>query len=128
MTSLCLFAGITVTGQYDVAGIYIYAQSWQQGTTFMGVQASNSSTTPGARPWALFTVGPPWPYFPQFVACNTPLIYTVANLPGPAEGACFNVSDGTDGLAWGATVTNTGSHITHYKVRGNGSNWTVMGK
>lgn len=61
------------------------------------------------------------------------LAYTYAMLPGvstnPAavEGDEFNISDGTNGLTWGNTATNTGTHTTHYKVRYNGTNWTVVG-
>jgi hypothetical protein len=65
---------------------------------------------------------------------NPPLRYLFANLPGvstnPAavEGDEFNITDGTNGLTWGATVTNTGTHTTHYKVRYNGTTWTVVGQ
>lgn len=60
---------------------------------------------------------------------NPTLASTFANLPAsPVEGMEYNITDGTDGLAWGATATNTGTHTTHYKVRYNGSNWTVVGK
>lgn len=48
--------------------------------------------------------------------------------PNATEGDCYNVSDGTNGLSWGAVATNTGTHTTHYKVRWNGTNWTVVGK
>ena len=44
------------------------------------------------------------------------------------EGDLFNISDGTNGLAWGVTATNTGTHTTHYLVRYNGTSWTVVGK
>lgn len=60
-------------------------------------------------------------------------VYTVATLPstagaGKVTGAEAAVSDGDSGLAWGATVANTGSGATPYKVWYNGTNWTVVGK
>lgn len=126
--SFGVFAGIVVTGQYDIAGISIPGSGGGGGNmTFMGVSVTNSSTTPGAVPWALNTLN----HTDEgdiYIACNQNNVITVANLPTEAEGAVYNVSDGTNSLAWGATVTNTGTHTTHYKVRGNGSNWTVMGQ
>jgi hypothetical protein len=60
--------------------------------------------------------------FPQ-----STLSYTVATLPSsPSIGSMANVTDGTSGLAWGATVT--GGHSTPYLVWWNGTNWTVVGK
>ncbi len=64
------------------------------------------------------------------------LATTFANLPGGSalhettaeEGMEFNITDGTNGLACGDICTNTGTHTTHYKVRYNGTNWTVVGK
>lgn len=53
--------------------------------------------------------------------------YTVATLPvSPHAGQLATVSDGTAGLAWGATVT--GGHSTFYLVWFNNSAWTVIGK
>lgn len=53
---------------------------------------------------------------------------TVAKLPAAAasKGLIANVTDGTSGLAWGATVTGGGA--TSYLVRSNGSHWTVVGE
>lgn len=68
------------------------------------------------------------------VSDNPALVYTFANLPtgsgspSAVEGEEYNISDGTNGLSWGDTVTNTGTHTTHYKIRWNGSNWTAVGK
>lgn len=50
----------------------------------------------------------------------------VASLPTGSLGRLATVSDGTAGLAWGATVTGGGS--TKYLVWYNGSVWTVIGK
>lgn len=53
--------------------------------------------------------------------------YTVATLPSsPAIGTLAYVTDGTSGLAWGATLT--GGHTTTYLGWWNGANWTVLGK
>jgi hypothetical protein len=118
-----LLGGITVVGQYDGAGIYISwqgPQSFPQISTFAGLQSVS---------WGFAAASPPNVFFPQLIACNQSIVYTVANLPtSPKVGDCYNVSDGTNGLSWGATVTNTGTHTTHYKVRYNGSNFTVMGQ
>ena len=56
--------------------------------------------------------------------------YTVAGLSAisPAIGAMVVVTDGDSGLAWGATVINSGSGATKYMVWYNGTNWTVAGK
>jgi len=64
----------------------------------------------------------------QMLSGKQPLTtYTVASLPTDiSAGSICNVSDGTSGLSWGATVT--GGHSTSYLVRYNGTNWTVVGK
>ena len=126
VTSFCMFAGITVTGQYDVAGIFIAGSSFRLVNTFWGVNVTNTSTTPGALPWSIgasqLADGS------TYTACNVQPVYKVAQLPSTFEGDCYNVSDATNGLAWGATVTNTGTHTTHNKVRYNGTNFTVVGQ
>lgn len=64
-----------------------------------------------------------------FVTTNPGLqVYTVAHLPIGPVGALASVSDGDSGLAWGATVINSGSGATSYAVWFNGANWTVFGK
>ena len=55
-------------------------------------------------------------------------VYTVASLPSGVVGALASVSDGDSGLAWGATVINSGSGTAKYAVWFNGTNWTVIGK
>lgn len=56
--------------------------------------------------------------------------FTVAGLatPTPTTGDMAYVTDGDSGLAWGATVVNSGSGATKYMVWYNGSAWTVVGK
>lgn len=54
--------------------------------------------------------------------------YTVSTLPTGTTGMVAHVTDGDAGLAWGATVTNSGGGATKYLVWYNGSNWTVSGK
>lgn len=55
--------------------------------------------------------------------------YTVATLPvAGTAGRIARVTDGDAGLAWGATVVNTGAGATPYLVWDNGTNWTVFGK
>ena len=61
----------------------------------------------------------------QGVSANTNT-YTVATLPTPTLGLTAIVTDGTSGLAWGATVT--GGFSTSYLVWYNGAAWTVLGK
>jgi hypothetical protein len=54
---------------------------------------------------------------------------TIASLPAsPVLGMRATVTDGDSGLAWGATVVNTGAGTTRYLVWYNGTNWTVVGK
>lgn len=59
-------------------------------------------------------------------ARHTPL--TVSTLPTGVAGMTAYVTDGDAGLAWGATVVNTGAGATKYLVWFNGANWTVAGK
>ena len=54
--------------------------------------------------------------------------YTVATLPTPSIGMVAYVTDGDSGLAWGATVINSGAGATKYLCWFNGSHWTVSGK
>lgn len=115
--SFSMFAGITVVGTYAVDGIYIPGQSFGVYNTFMGISSVS---------WSLPTSGTD--EGDEFIFCNKTNPITVAQLPTEGEGMTYNVTDGTNSLAWGATVTNTGTHTTHYKVRGNGSNWTVVGQ
>lgn len=61
----------------------------------------------------------PTPIYPQFSA------FTVAELPIGQMGIMVNVTDGDAGLAWGATVVNTGAGATSYLVWYNGTNWIV---
>lgn len=56
--------------------------------------------------------------------------YTVLGLTGltPAIGDTAIATDGDSGLAWGATVVNSGAGATPYQIWYNGTNWTVVGK
>ena len=127
LLGVALLAGITIIGQYDIAGVYLFAQSFYLNPQYMSVQVSNSGA---GSVWHLDNgTGR---YFGEFINCGgtgMPYIPTVAAIPAAQlEGDTVNVSDGTNSLAWGAPVTNTGTHTTHYLVRWNGSNWTVMGQ
>lgn len=119
-----ILSGVIVTGQYDVAAVHLGTGANFASCNFMGISAANSGS--GAV-WDL--PSPITVLLPTFSGCNKSVSYPVATLPGsPNEGDEYNVSDGTNSLAWGATVTNTGTHTTHYLVRYNGSNFTVMGQ
>ena len=69
-------------------------------------------------PWSVFFAG------------TSPSLLTVAQLVmlGTATGQTAIVKDGDSGLAWGATVVNTGAGATTYLVWHNGTAWTVIGK
>ncbi|MGZ3639406.1 MAG: hypothetical protein ACXVCX_16375 [Ktedonobacterales bacterium] len=54
--------------------------------------------------------------------------FRVTGLPVAKLGDLATVSDGDAGLAWGATITNTGTSSTKYMVWYNGSGWRVIGK
>lgn len=97
--------------------------------TFVSASASNFSTP--SQSWRI----PAQAWWGTCIQSDNPaLVYTYANLTGvganpvAVEGDEFNISDGTNGLGWGDTAINTGTHTTHYKVRYNGTNWTVVGK
>ena len=62
------------------------------------------------------------------IAAPTATEYLVAALPAGTAGDMASVTDGDSALAWGATVINSGSGATPYKVWFNGTNWTVVGK
>lgn len=123
--SQSMIAGINIVGNYDVAGIYFSGHNSNVfGPTFEAVSDNGVSPHP-------FMLDPQFGnYLPTQIACNARHICTVAQLPasGTDAGQELDVSDGTNGLAWGASVTNTGTHTTPNLVRWNGSNWTVMGK
>lgn len=105
--------------------------------TFTSAFASNFSTpssswrTPPQAWAATYIQCLSWDGVNQ-IAFNPTYLY--ANLPGVStnpdaiEGDEFNISDGTNGLGWGDVATDTGTHTTHYLVRYNGTDWTVMGK
>lgn len=122
----CLYQGVTVNGYFDVAGIAIAGgDSTPDDTVFMGVQVTN--TKGGGTTWSMPSTANTALYF----GTNAVPVFTVSQLPAGAnsfEGDSYNVSDGTNSLAWGATLTNTGTHTTHYKTRYNGSNFTVVGQ
>jgi hypothetical protein len=52
----------------------------------------------------------------------------VNNVATVQESDSYNVTDGTNGLGWGALITDTGTHTTHYKIRFDGTAFTVVGK
>lgn len=116
---------LTTGSVFDVAGIAIANASSRANLVFMNCGADESG---GAGvPWILPTNA----YTAQFINCNTSPVWTYSQLPtggNVLEGDEFNISDGTNGLSWGDVATNTGTHTTHYLVRYNGTNWTVVGK
>jgi hypothetical protein len=60
---------------------------------------------------------------------GTAIVYGIVNgAPTAIEGDSYNVSDGTNSLSWGALVTDSGTHTTHYKVRFNGTQFSVVGQ
>jgi hypothetical protein len=63
-----------------------------------------------------------------FASTVKPGTFTVGTLPTGIAGTMAYVTDGDAGLAWGATVVNTGGGATKYLVWYNGTNWTVFGK
>lgn len=116
-----LFAGITVTGQYDQYGIYDDGDLDNR-NTWMGVHVANTSTHGGLL-WHLPVA--PSRLTGMFAGCNVAPVCTVAALTSsPFEGDNYNVSD-SNSAVWGNTSGGSGS--THAKVRWNGSNWTVVG-
>ncbi len=120
--NLCLFAGITITGQYDQYGV-LFAQDIYISDTWMGVQVANTSTH-GGLTWGL--PASPTSLTTKFIGCNVSPVFTVAQLFASSfEGDSYNVSD-SNSSTWGATAGGSGS--THAKVRWNGSAWTVVGK
>lgn len=122
-----LNGGIVVTGQYDNAAVEIYGAGTADGYKKNTWYASSSSNSGAGVAWKFHQPGAPFLWYPDFINCNVRVIYNVADLPAVEEGVEFDVNDGTNGLTWGNTLTNTGTHTTHYLARWNGSNWTVAG-
>lgn len=120
-----MLAGITVVGQFAVAGIYMAGKnSFNLGPDLVGV--ADRATSP--NPFDLDPFNGNF-YLPTQIACSARHIYTVATLPvGNDNGQIINVSDGTNGLNWGDTLIGTGTHTTHYAAQWNNSAWTVIGK
>lgn len=109
------FGGIDITGTYDHFGITIPGVGSRQNNVWAGINSVSWSLGTGQED--------------QYFGCNVAPLFTVANLPvAGQEGFTYNISDGTASLAWGATVTGTGSLGAQYLVRDNGSNYTVMGQ
>jgi hypothetical protein len=54
--------------------------------------------------------------------------FSVTRMPAATFGMLATVSDADSGLAWGATITNTGAGATKYLVWWNSAAWTVVGK
>jgi lysophospholipase L1-like esterase len=121
-----MFAGMTVVGAYDVAGILMSGKTFfVYGPTLIGV--SDSATSPHQF---LLDTDFGNVYIPTQIGCSAKHIYTVDAIPttGYNNGEIINVSDGTNGLNWGDTLIGTGTHTTHYAAQWNGSAWTVVGK
>lgn len=117
-------------GNFDTGNaIYIADPGNNRGQITLSSTTGTNFSPGGGSSWRI----PSQAWWGTCVSCNNPaLVYTFAGLPSgspsPFEGEEYNISDGTNGLAWSDTVTNTGTHTTHYKVRYNGTNWTVVGK
>lgn len=116
--SQSLIGGVTVLGQYDTTGIYFPGGSLQEST----VAATHSVA------WNITPQGANGSDGTEFIACDVAPVFTVAQIGVQNEGDFVNVSDGTNALGWGAQITNTGTHTTHYKGRYNGSIVTVVGQ
>lgn len=101
------------------------------GGTGSRLQASLSSA--GAWTWPSYTTSGLLANSSSGVVftTRTPLIPVLTLAAQPtcdtaSKGRIGTVSNGTAGLAWGATVTSSGS--TYYVITCNGANWTVMGQ
>ena len=95
-----LLRGILITGQYDIAGIYLAGgDSNPPQVHFVGVKILNSSTTGGAVAWHL----PATAFSAKFTNCNVAPVYTYSQLP------IFNTSitAATWSSAGGGTATLT---------------------
>lgn len=75
-----LFAGITVTGQFEQYGMYVASHAGSPAPTsnvFMGVKSANTSTH-GGLAWLVPSTG----YTAKFIECNCPApVYTMDKLP-----------------------------------------------
>ncbi len=109
----------SVTG-YSHAGVWIDGLGVVRRVSFKSVLAVDGSNVSS---WSIATG------LDSFTLENCNVDLTVSQLPtAPTLGTILAVTDGTNGLAWGATVTNTGTHTTKYLCGWNGAAWTVVGK
>lgn len=100
------------------------ATNWVQLTRV--VEQSDIGTNPNEVPLNQYLGVMAYVDYPDFTRP-----FLVASLPAAGiTGRFAHVTDGDAGLAWGDTVTNSGSPVgaTPYLVFDNGTNWTVTGK
>lgn len=100
------------------------ATNWVQLTRV--VEQSDIGTNPNEVPLNQYLGVMAYVDYPDFTRP-----FLVASLPAAGIiGRFAHVTDGDAGLAWGDTVTNSGSPVgtTPYLVWDNGTNWTVAGK
>jgi hypothetical protein len=100
------------------------AVNWSQLTRV--VEQSDIGTNPNEVPLNQYLGVMAYVDYPDFTRP-----FLVDNLPSAGViGRFAHVTDGDAGLAWGDTVTNSGSPAgaTPYLVWDNGTNWTVAGK
>lgn len=121
----CVFDACSPNSSYTVAALSIANASTRANNVFIG--CAPVASLGGGVDWE----PPTNAYTARFIEGSLSPIWLFSALPSGGnvfEGDEFNISDGTNGLNWGDTATNTGTHTTHYLVRYNGSNWTVVGK
>lgn len=119
-----LLTGISVGGQYTVAGVSIGNAASQVYLTLIGVNSSNSG---GGSAWAMPTNA----QTAKFINCDNPAAeFTFANLPSaPVEGDEYSISD-CNTATFLATAAAGGSGATaRRKVRYNETSavWQVVG-
>jgi hypothetical protein len=123
-----VFAGISVSGQFDTASISVGNSTDRSGLTFISVACGNGSTR-GGVPWQLPTTA----HTAQFINCNIVPIYTFASLPTGAnvfEGDQFDISDSPIAAPGNfASKVMSGGGANHVRVRWNAqtATWTVCG-
>jgi hypothetical protein len=117
-----LFRGIIVTGQYDVAGIYLTGGEVVPApyNTFMGVQVTNTGS---GVPWHL----PSTAFTAEFIACNVAPVYTISQLPAPPlsiTNATWSGGTATISASFGGFLSATSWNIVVSGVNPSGYNGT----
>lgn len=127
-TRLSSYAGINITGQYQVAGFaYTASDSYRRDNVFAGIGVTNTSSLGGVA-WTLPLKG----HEADFIACNTAPVFTVTQLPAQLSAITAATWSGgtatiTIAAGHGMVTASPGANIVVAGVTPSGYNGTFLG-